>query len=64
VILPISHLIEQSVLDTKAGKQLSLAAIDVKLTLVLKKLTAFKFRLKLWPPDVSKKGLILLVSNN
>jgi hypothetical protein len=47
-------IIEQHVLDTNAGKQVSQAATDVKLTLTLKKWTAFKYRLELWPPDVSK----------
>jgi len=36
---------EQSILDTNAGKQLFQAATDVKLTLVLKKLTTFKYGL-------------------
>jgi len=35
------------VLDTNAGKQLSLAATDVYLKLMLKKGTAFKYRLEL-----------------
>jgi hypothetical protein len=45
---------EQNILDTNAGKQLPLAATDIYLTLVLKKWTAFKYGLELWPPDVSK----------
>ncbi len=48
------RLIEQRILDTNAGKRFSKAASDVWLTLVLKKWTAFKYRLELWPPDVSK----------
>jgi hypothetical protein len=53
-------LIEQRVIDTNAGKQLSWAATNAFLTLVLKKmmvlkkLTTFKCRLQLLPPDVSK----------
>jgi len=46
--------IEQRILDTNEVKQLSYAATDVYLALVLKKWTAFKFRLELRPPDVSK----------
>jgi hypothetical protein len=34
-------IMEQCILDTNAGKQLSLAAIDVQLRLALKILTAF-----------------------
>ncbi len=46
--------IEQHLLDTNAGKELSWAATDVLLTLVLNKWTTFKYRLALWPPDIYK----------
>ena len=46
--------LEEHVLDTYAGKQLSQAVTDVYLTLVLEKWTTFRYRLELWPPDVSK----------
>jgi hypothetical protein len=45
---------EQHLLDTNAGKQLSYAATDIYLTLALKKWTAFTYGLESWPPDVSK----------
>ncbi len=38
---------EQQVLDTDAGKQLSQAATDFQPTLVLKKTTTFKYGLEL-----------------
>jgi hypothetical protein len=41
------YVIEQHILDTNAGKQLSLFATDVTLTLVLKKQTTFKYRVEL-----------------
>ncbi len=47
-------LTEHSALYTNAGKQLSNAATDVSLTTVLKKLTAFKYRLEIFPPDISR----------
>jgi hypothetical protein len=40
-------LMEEYILDTNAGKQLSEAATDFYLTLVLKKGTAFKYNLEL-----------------
>ncbi len=46
--------IEQHISDSNAGKQLSWATTDVWLILVLKKWMTFKYRLELWPPDVSK----------
>jgi len=49
-----TNTIEQPLLDTNAGKQLSSAATDVKLTLMLKNLTPFRYRKELLPPDVSK----------
>ncbi len=39
-----TSVIEEHVLDTNAGKQVSSAATDVQLTLVLKKWTTFKYR--------------------
>jgi hypothetical protein len=42
-----SMAMEQHILDTNAGKQLSSAAKYIYLTLVLKKWTAFKYRLEL-----------------
>ncbi len=55
-------VMEQHLLDSKAGKQLSEAATDVLLTLVLKKWTTFKYRLELWPPVVD--GIKLFLSAN
>ncbi len=46
--------IEQHVLNIDEGKQLSSAATDALLTLVLNKWTTFKYRSELWSPDVSK----------
>ncbi len=43
---------EQHILDTNAGKQLSEAATDFYLTQALKKWTTFKYGLELWPTDV------------
>jgi len=45
---------EQQTLDTNAGKQLSQAATDFELTLVLRKWTTFKYGLDIWPTDVYK----------
>ncbi len=45
---------EQHILINNAGKQLWEASTVIYLTLALKKWTAFKFRLELWPSDVSK----------
>ncbi len=46
---------EQCVLDTHAGKQQSLAATDIYLTIALKKWKTFKYILELWLPNVSKE---------
>jgi hypothetical protein len=46
-IIQFDMLIEQRILDTNAGKQQSYAATDIKLTLVLKKITTFKYRLEI-----------------
>jgi len=43
-------VIEEHILDSNAGKQLSQAATGVLVTLVLKKWRTLKYRLKLWPP--------------
>jgi len=53
-IMLLELSMEEPILDTSAGKQLSQAATDVLLSLVLKKWTTFKYGLELWPPDVSK----------
>ncbi len=50
---------EQHVLDTSVGKQLSKAATDAELSLALTKWTTFKYRSEFWPSDVSKQEEVL-----